>query len=191
MSLAERKLTGLEAAAPARDARAFAACRVAKEAEERGRYEEGREALAEFWPGLGSAPVTDGLEAHAAAELFLRAGTLTGWLGSSRQLGEAQEAAKDLLSQAHARFESLGDARKSAESLIELAHCYWRQGATGEARDTLAEGRARLAPGDTDLLAVASLRAALVEVSDTRFHDALRILLDAAPLFGARAGDAL
>lgn len=192
MSLAERKLKGLDAPARSRDDQAFAACRLAKESEERGRYEDGREALSEFWPGVGRRPQTDGLEERAAAELFLRAGTLTGWLGSSRQLTEAQEAAKDLLSEAHMRFESLGDARKSAESLIELSYCYWRQGATGEARATLAEGRSRLSPdGDDDLRAVASLRAALVEESEMRFHDALRILTDAAPLFGAVTGDAL
>ena len=191
MSLTERKLSGLDAPALTRDGQALAACRLAKESEERGRYDEAREALSDFWPGAGSPPEIGGLGARSAAELFLRAGTLTGWLGSSRQLTEAQESAKNLLSEAQARFESLGDARKSAESLIELAYCYWRQGATGEARDLLAEGRARLAPGDDDLRAVACLRAALVEESETRFHDALQILNEAAPLFGEGASDAL
>ena len=170
---------------------ALASCQLAKELEDSGRYDEAVAALGEVWPGVGEQPAVEVLGERSAAEVFLRAGTLTGWLGSSRQLNEAQESAKDLLSEAHARFESLGDKRKAAESLVELAFCYWRQGAMEEARATLDEARARLAPEDYELRALAALRGALIEVSATRYNEALRVLTESAPLFEASGSDAL
>jgi hypothetical protein len=46
----------------------------------------------------------EGLTEHTASEILLRAGTLSGWLGSVRQIEGAQDAAKDLISESIARF---------------------------------------------------------------------------------------
>src|SRR4030095_2295678 len=79
-------------------------------------------------------PETIGLEENSKAELLLRSGTLTGWLGRAKQILGAQEVAKDLISESAALFESLGLPEKVAEARVDLAICYWREGGLDEAR---------------------------------------------------------
>ena len=45
-----------------------------------------RRNLYAFWKGLSFRPDTDGFTDEAKAELLLRTGTLTGWLGSAKQV---------------------------------------------------------------------------------------------------------
>src|ERR687893_125417 len=80
-------------------------CEFAKALEEAGEFEQAAETLRAFWPGLLNRPATAGLTAEAKAELLLRTGTLTGWLGSAKQISGAQELAKDLISESAAIFE--------------------------------------------------------------------------------------
>jgi tetratricopeptide (TPR) repeat protein len=165
---------------------------LSKKFEEAGDYEAAREALGEIWQGVGIRPRLDGLlDQSAVAEVLLRVGALTGWIGSSEQIVGAQEAAKDLLSESVALFESLGDAARAAEGQTELAYCYWREGAFDEARVILGEVLLRLGDEDGERRAVAILRRAIVEASAKRYHDALHILTEAAPLFEARATDGI
>src|ERR1700736_909120 len=63
--------------------RAALCCRLAKQLEEAGEYEAAREALCEFWPDHDGAPVLDGLDALAEAEILQRVGSLVGWRGST------------------------------------------------------------------------------------------------------------
>lgn len=163
-----------------RDERARLRCRLAKELEDN--YEAAREAMGELWPEIGERPVLEGLSEATAAEVLLRVGVLTGWLGSTRQVEGAQETAKNLISESITRFEALKDTAKVAEAQTELGCCYWREGALGEARIVLREALSRL-PADSEFRAVALLRLAIVEGSARRFHDALRLDIEAAPLF--------
>src|SRR5215213_10768963 len=112
-------------------------CELAKNLEEAGEFESACEILRPFWQGLLRRPETTGLADEVKAELLLRAGTLTGFLGSAKQTAGAQEAAKDLISESAAIFESLGKSEKIAEARVDLAICYWREGALGEAPVTL------------------------------------------------------
>ena len=112
-------------------------CELAKNLEEAGEFESASEMLRPFWQGLLRRPETIGLDDEAKAELLLRAGTLTGFLGSAKQLTGAQEAAKDLISESAAIFEALGKSEKIAEAGVDLAICYWREGALDEARVNL------------------------------------------------------
>ncbi|MCA1604476.1 MAG: sigma 54-interacting transcriptional regulator, partial [Acidobacteria bacterium] len=121
------------------------------------------------------------LEVPTAADVLLRVGVLSGWIGRSRQIEGAQEAAKDLISQSIAIFEKLDKPKKVAEALTELGYCYWREGAHDEARVTLANALSRIEDIDVDLKAITLVRCAIVEASATRFHDTLRILTEAAP----------
>lgn len=165
------------------DERARQRCRLAREFEEAGEYEAAAEALCELWRGVGQRPRVEGLGGQTAGEVLLRAGALTGWLGSAAGVEGAQEAAKDLLSESASVFERLPDAEKAAEARVELACCYWREGAFDEARLVL---RAVLdSPGarQTGQRAMALLRLAIVESSDARYGQALELLSEAAPLF--------
>jgi len=93
--------------------------------------------------------------------------------------------AKNLISESVTVFESLNETAKAVEGQSELAYCYWREGAFDEARVMLYTALSHLADEDSNIKAVTLLRSAIVELSATRYHDALRILTEAAPLFEA------
>jgi CheY-like chemotaxis protein len=164
------------------DERALLRCRLAKELEDIGNYEAAREAMGELWPEIGGRPALDKLGEATAAEVLLRVGALTGWLGSARQIEGAQGTAKNLINESIARFGALKDTGKVAEAQTELGCCYWREGALDEARAVLREALSRL-PADGEVRAIALLRLAIVEGSAKRFSDALRLDIEAAPLF--------
>src|SRR6267142_5528765 len=68
---------------------------AAKQREEAGDYEAARSALTGLWHRIGERPRLEGLDASTQAELLLRVGALSGWLGSANQIEGAQEFAKD------------------------------------------------------------------------------------------------
>ena len=103
-----------------RDTEAREACQRARELENVGDFEGAREELSGFWALIGERPQLEGLEGHTQAELLLRVGSLSGSLGSARQISNAQEFAKDLITEANRRFESLGDYEKLAEAQTDL-----------------------------------------------------------------------
>jgi tetratricopeptide (TPR) repeat protein len=166
-------------------------CRLAKELEDTGDYESARELLSPFWRRVGERPDVADLDEETVAELLLRSGTLTGWLGNLKQAGGAQEVAKDLIGESLSRFGQQGRVLRAAEAQTELAFCYWREGAFDEARVLLQQVIEGLEEDGGELRLVALLRKALVESSATRFSDSLRILLDAASLFEASNNHAL
>jgi transcriptional regulator with PAS, ATPase and Fis domain/Tfp pilus assembly protein PilF len=165
-------------------------CTAAKQFEEVGDYEAACVSLSEWWEGVGVRPRVDDLETDCAAEILLRAGVLTGFIGSSKQISDAQETAKDLISESIRLYESLGETEKVAEAQTELGHCYWRAGAYDDARVILSQALAQTSPADGAQRATTLLRSAMVEACATRYGDALRFLTEAAPLFEASESDA-
>jgi tetratricopeptide (TPR) repeat protein len=134
--------------------RAREACAAAKRHEETGDYEQARIALQEVWTEFGARPATDGFDHYTTGLVLLRAGALTGWLGNSYELPEAQERAKDLISESLSLFERHGYALETIESKYEMALCYWRAGAFDEARILLKSALNKLdelktAPGSS------------------------------------------
>jgi tetratricopeptide (TPR) repeat protein len=162
--------------------RAELRCQLATELEEKGNYEDARRVMGELWQRVGEQPQIQGLDQSAAADVLLRAGVLTGWIGSINQIKGAQETAKNLITESIHAFESLSYIKKILEAQAELAYCYWREGAYDEARVILREVIERLTT-DGKLKAKAVLRSAIVERSTLRYSDALHILTDAASLF--------
>jgi tetratricopeptide (TPR) repeat protein len=162
--------------------RAELRCQFARACEDRGEYEDARQAMGELWQRIGTRPKIERLEPSTAAEVLLRAGVLTSWIGSKQQITDAQETAKNLMSESLSIFESLNRAEKIAEVQTELALCYWRTGEYDEARDFLKEALSRQGI-DRELKAKAILRCALVERGAAHYSDALGILTDSASLF--------
>lgn len=180
-------------------------CALAKTLEEAGDYEGASDALGDLWRGVGKRPEVDGLETGAAALVLLRVGSLSGWLGSVRQIAGSQEAAKDIIGEALRVCDEIGDTIRYAEAGADLALCYWREGALDEARIHLRQALERLsATGEIDnrvsgnetrdidgdqrnadadeLRAVLLLRSAIVEFSSNRLEESLRLLTEVAPL---------
>jgi tetratricopeptide (TPR) repeat protein len=164
------------------DRRAELSCEIARELENKGEYESARKALSSYWPGIGQRPNLEGLEQNTAAEILLRAGVLTGAIGSTAQIKEAQETAKDLISESLNLFEAQRYKKKIAEAQTELALCYWRTGELNEARDFLKEALSHLTT-QSELKAKAVLRLAVVERVAGNYGKALRILTNHASLF--------
>jgi tetratricopeptide (TPR) repeat protein len=162
--------------------RAVIRCQVALELKEKGDYESARQAMGNLWRRVGDKPNIKGLAKDVAAEVLLVVGILTGWIGSKNNVEDAQEAAKNLISESIDIYESFNDRRKVAEARSELAYCYWREGGIDEARIMLLEALEVLTI-ETNTKAKAVLRLAIVEWSALKYTDAFKILTDNAPLF--------
>src|ERR1700741_5152729 len=74
-------------------------CKTAFEQKDRGDYEGAQRTMGPYWSRIGEAPNTHGLDRSAAAEVLLCVGILTGWIGSKNQVSDAQETAKNLITQ--------------------------------------------------------------------------------------------
>ena len=166
-------------------------CELAWRLEEAGEFERAAETLRPFWRGIPHRPDTEGLSDEAQAELLLRTGMLTGWLGSAKQVSGAQEIAKDLLSESAALYDALGMTEKVAEARVYLSTCYWREGALDEARVTLRLVLDELGEKHSEPKLRAILNLGIVEKTATRDRDALRIYRESAPLFDQSSNHSL
>jgi tetratricopeptide (TPR) repeat protein len=157
-------------------------CERALELKDRGEYDAAQEMMRPLWKGVGEHPETAALHPTGAAEVLLCAGILTGWIGSKNEIKEANDAARDLLTEAITYFESLGDVTKVAAARAELAYCYWRSGELNEARIMFSEALERLTLA-SNTRANALFGLSVVEWSAGRYRESLEILTDNAPLF--------
>src|ERR1700686_25340 len=171
--------------------RAKLCCRLAKQLEKAGEYEAAYEALSEFWPERSGSPKVDFPDEATKAEVLLRTGTLTGWLGSTTQSSGTQEAAKDLITRSIEIFEELGEFQQAAEARSDLALCYWREGSFDAARINLVNALSGVGGGDSDLKAVVFSRQGMVELAAGRLNEALRILNECTPLLEQSTDHAL
>src|SRR6185436_919084 len=145
-----------------------------------GEYEAAKNALRGFWDHIGERPRTEGLAPVDQAELLLRAGALSGWLGSTGQVAGAQQFAKDLITEGMRSFEALGYSEKVAEAQTDLAVCYWREGAMDEAR-VWFQSALSLSTDPTNQLRTL-VNSTTVEVSTNHLNDAMALLNRAAML---------
>ena len=120
---------------------------------------------------------------RTAAEVLLQCGALTGCFGTSKRIEGAQDAAKDLISEARRLFEARDLQTRTAEAEHELSVCYWRAGAFDEARVILQEVARRLGERDAELKAKIFIRSTVVEFSAGRYNAALKILEESEPIF--------
>ena len=157
-------------------------CKTALEQKDKGDYAGAQETMRFLWDGVGECPQTTGLDAAVVAEVLLCVGILTSWIGSKNQIRDAQELAKNLITQSMTHFEASRELTKVAVAQSEIAYCYYREGSLNEARSWLHnaldnltfEGAAR---------ARALLKLTTVECSAARFHHALELLRDNEALF--------
>ena len=171
--------------------RARRCCDAAKQLEKTGEYEEACEALRQFWPKQDVAPNLNDLDEAARAEVLLRVGALSGWLGSTDQTEGSQEMAKDLITQSIDLFQHLGLSERVAEARGDLALSYWREGSFDEARISLVEALGSLGGNDSELRAFLLIRAGIIEERTQQLHEAMRFYNEAAPLLDRSEDHAL
>lgn len=157
-------------------------CELARQFENAGDYEEARAALAGLWSVVGERPNVTGLEPVTKAELLLRVGSLSGWIGSARQIPTAQEFAKDLIAESARIFASLGLQEKAVEAQTDLGICYWRTGAIEEATVWFEEALSRAASVENRVRII--INKAIIEIFSNQIDEALNLLNQAAPLLG-------
>jgi tetratricopeptide (TPR) repeat protein len=109
----------------------------ALEAEMSGNHSLAFDLLSPFWKDFNETPNTEGLSEEAAAEVFLRCGSVAGFLGRSKRIKNAQEISRKLLNEALSRYEELGIDEKIAECENHLALTFERSGLIAEARPHL------------------------------------------------------
>lgn len=163
-----------------RDWQALRQCRFARDFERAGEYEAARSALEGIWTRIGERPDIEQLQPDTQAEVLLRVGVLSGWLGSAQQINGAQEIALDLIGESIRRFESLGEPEKVAEAQTDLGICYWRLGSFDEGRVLLHQALANARQPETRLRVLVNSSA--VEISSGCLDQSLRVLDDAADL---------
>ncbi|HBB87561.1 MAG TPA: hypothetical protein DC047_08100 [Blastocatellia bacterium] len=157
-------------------------CEAALELKDKGDYEGVQEIMRPLWRRVGERPDTTGLYPSVAAEVLLCVGILTDWIGSKNEFKEANDIARDLITESITYFESVLDQKKVAAARAELAYCYWRAGALDEARIMFTGALQRLTTeGNTRANALFGL--SVVEWSAARYKDALKLLTDNASLF--------
>jgi len=191
MKLDSRMTQQQTAQTPTLTERGQSICAQAKQLEEAGEFQAAREALGEFWQRIGDRPKVDGLDAQGQAEVLLRTGALSGWIGSAHQVTGAQEIAKDLISEAARIFEVCALPERVAEARVDLAICYWREGAFDEARVSLADALQQLGDLESEQRLRVLLNKAIVDAMTLRFEDALSTHREAAPMFDKSSNVAL
>jgi tetratricopeptide (TPR) repeat protein len=107
---------------------------TAKESEVVGKYEEAVGFLSPYWINITERPDVSELNKEEQAEILLRCGSLIGYIGSCKQIRNAQELAKNLLIEAGDLFSVLGITAKVAECETYMASSYLRMGELDEAR---------------------------------------------------------
>lgn len=150
-------------------------CKTALEQKDRGDYAGAQEIMRPLWKRVGERPKTTGLDPSVAAEVLFCAGVLTSWIGSKNQIRDAQEIAKNLLTESITYFESMRDVTRVAVAQSEIAYCYWREGALNEARSWLDEALEKLT-FEGAARARALLKLTTVEWTAGRFREALELL---------------
>lgn len=152
-----------------------ARCQLARDSEGSGEFRQAAQILGKYWQGVGAKPDTRNLSRLSTAEVLMRAGVVSGFIGSAESIANSQEAARDLISESLFIFSDLGLFNKVAEAQIEIAACYWREGSFNEARDCLQDAISKLADTDRSLKTLAVVRLGLVEAAASRPHSSLAI----------------
>ena len=162
--------------------RALRRCQDALELRDRSDYQGARDVMDPLWERVGERPKLKGLDDDVRAEVLLTVGILTSWIGSKEGIENAQETAKNLITESITLYQALGDTTKVAAGRAEIAYCYFREGAFDEARIMLTEALQLLtAKGNTRARAL--LKLVIVEWSASRYNVALEVLTDNAALF--------
>lgn len=108
-------------------------------AEMSGDYSQAFQLLSVFWNDFRVQPNTSDFSEDLVAEIFLRCGSIAGYLGRFKTISNAQERSRKLLSDARQKFKNLGINTKIVECDNYLALTYERTGEISRARECLEQ----------------------------------------------------
>lgn len=145
------------------------------ELEKSGKYEEALAEISGLWSDITLPPDVSALEPQEAAEMLLRCGSLIGFYGHSRQIREAQQLSKDLLTDSKDRFLHLQMHEKAAECDTSLALACWRSGELLDADIWLEEAMAYDLPVSSPTRLFTYVTRSLINLSNRKYKENLEI----------------
>lgn len=141
------------------------------ELERCGKYEEALAELRDVWEDTATFPNVEHFDARSAAEIILRCGSLIGFLGHNKQIPNAQEKSKNLLTEARHRFLDIYKVEKIAECENYLALAYWRTGEAREAEVWLEESLSHNLPASNEIRLYTNITKCLVLLSIKKYKE--------------------
>ena len=151
-----------------------------------GKFEKAKDALGEFWHGVGERPNVESYPPQIAADILLQSASLSGCLGDAKGR-DVHGKAKELLTEARDIFRAHNNQAKVSDANYELGCCYFRAGAHDEARIVFNEPFNGATHEQHGKIAIGRT---IVEVFSGHCEEAQDILIKAKPLFDT-ASDAL
>lgn len=136
-----------------------------------GKYDEALAELRDIWEDTTTFPNVDDFEPRIAAEIILRCGSLIGFLGHNKQLPNAQEKSKNLITEAHQRFLDIYDIEKIAECENYLALAYWRTGELVEAQTWIEESLSRNLPDSSTIKIYSYIIESKIDFANKKFEN--------------------
>lgn len=151
--------------------------------ERSGEFDQALYALRGVWDDITSMPNVDGLDKRSSAEIYLRCGSLLGFLGHSRQVPTSQERSKNLLTKARSLYQEIYDAQKIAECENYLALAYWRMGELNEAANWIDESQSHDLEESCDARLYSHVIQNLIRLSQKRHAEIQASFRDLEHLF--------
>ena len=153
------------------------------EAELIGDYSRAYQLLAVFWNDFRVKPDIGELPADIVADVYLRCGSVAGYLGRSKHLTNAQEISRSLLTEAKDRFIQLGAEAKIADCENHLALSYERVGDVKTARRYLESAFMKNLPINHPSRLHSHIIDSLLKLAEKNFEDIIHSSLMLEGLF--------
>lgn len=141
------------------------------EAELIGDYSRAYQLLAVFWSDFRIKPDIRELPADVVGEIYLRCGSIAGYLGRSKHLSNAQEISRNLLSEAKEIFARIESEAKIAECENYLALSFERTGDVTNARHFLQAAFAANISMNHPIRLYSHIIDSLLKISEKRFDE--------------------
>jgi tetratricopeptide (TPR) repeat protein len=141
-----------------------------------GDYEKAFELLREFWSDITELPDVSQLPSGIAAEILLRCGSIVGFLGNLKQIPNAQEHSKNILTTARAKFIELYKPEKIAECETYLASTYYRRGEIKEASIWIEESLSHKLNNQDSIRFYSHIIKAVILLAESKYNEVITYL---------------
>ncbi|MBC7900124.1 MAG: hypothetical protein H7070_08735 [Saprospiraceae bacterium] len=145
------------------------------ELERCGKYEDALSEISDIWTDTTQPPDVSGFEPQDAAEILLRCGSLIGFYGHTKQILEAQQLSKDLLTDSKYRFIELRMPEKAAECDTSLALACWRSGELADADIWIEEALSYDLPVSNPTRLFTHVTRSLINLANQRYQENIEI----------------
>lgn len=148
-----------------------------------GDFEKAFELLREFWSDITELPDVSGLPPIIAGEILLRCGSIAGFLGDLKQIPNAQEHSKTILTNARSKFIELHKPEKIAECENYLSLTCWRSGEIKEANVWIEESLSHKLNNYDNIRLFSHVIKTLLLLADSKYDEVITYLASVHPYF--------